>query len=88
MWYAVLNQELNLKDEFEGKPHKVQAGSIYAVRKYANDVLAKPVEGMSAKAFGPIELTRAEARRVFTKPTMSFSDAIEQSIMQCEANYC
>lgn len=88
MWYTVLNQELSLRDEFEGNYHKIKAGSIYAVRKHGSGILAKPIEGITAKSFGSIELTTEEARRVFTKPTTSFSDAIEESIMQSEANYC
>lgn len=79
-WYAVLNRELNCS---------IRAGSIYRVVRYSEDqVHAIPVEGTSAKHFGKLFLTPTEARTIFTRPTKDFNDAVEQSFLQSEANYC
>lgn len=89
MWYAVLTREITLQDKFIGQAHLIRAGSIYQVQKYSQDEIhAIPVEGVSAKQFGKLTLTPAQARTIFTRPTRDFDNAVEESIMQSEANYC
>ena len=84
MWYSVLRCEHTIPNI-----ETVRAGSIYRVQRYTDEiVLCTPVEGMSAQKAGPFKISAAKARQVFTRPTQSFSDAVEESIMQCEANYC
>ena len=79
MWYAVLRREF--KD--------VRAGSIYAVKKYDNhQIICIPVEGASAVRTGRLTLTVEMCRTLFTRPTRDFNDAVEESFVQCEANYC
>ena len=85
MWYAVLRRELPVPLTTK----RIRAGSIYHVRKYNDQyVLCTPVEGESAKVFGDIKVPTTEARTIFTRPTRDFNDAVEESFMQCEANYC
>lgn len=79
MWYAVLRREFK----------QIRAGSIYAVKKYDDQqVVCVPVEGTSAKQVGQLTLTVDMCRTFFTRPTKDFNDAIEESFMQSEANYC
>ena len=83
MWYTVLRTELQWAGVL------IRAGSIYQAKKYTeNVILFIPCEGQSAKLAGRFKLPAAQARVMFTKPTKEFSDAVEESIMQCEANYC
>ena len=83
MWYTVLRTELQWAGVL------IRAGSIYQAKKYTeNVILFLPQEGHSAKLAGRFKLPVSQARVMFTKPTKSFGDAVEESIMQCEANYC
>lgn len=83
MWYAVTRYEVSYNNSI------VRAGSIYQVRRDRKDnIVAVPMEGASAIKCGKFVLTQGQARDMFTKPTKSFNDAVEESIMQCEANYC
>ena len=85
MWYAVLRRELPIPLTTK----KIRAGSIYHVRKYNDQlILCSPVGGESAKQFGDIKIPTNDARTFFTRPTNDFNDAVEESFMQCEANYC
>ena len=83
MWYSVLRTEMSVASNV------IKAGSIYEVKKY-NDklILCIPTEGESAKRAGQFKTTIKEARTIFTRPTRDFNDAVEESFMQCEANYC
>ena len=87
MWYSVLRSEMAVPNKDGIKT--VRAGSIYAVKKYTEtEILCIPAEGISALDAGRVVISAAKARTFFTKPTRSLSDAFEESIMQCEANYC
>ena len=82
MWFTVLKEEfLDFK-----------AGSIFVATKTpSNMVVARlydlermePVHARESITCGP-----SAAKAMFTKPTKSLSDAMEESINQCEANYC
>lgn len=83
MWYSVLRAEISVADKL------IRAGSIYQVKKYTKDmILFIPQEGQSAKSAGEFKLPMGLARSLFTKPTQQFNDAVEESFMQSEANYC
>lgn len=82
MWFTVLTEEfLDFK-----------AGSIFVATKTpSNTVVANAydlgrMEPDPKKA--PIICRPAAARLMFTRPTRSLVDAMEESVNQCEANYC
>lgn len=83
MWYAVLNQEITIQEKFSGKYIKVPAGSIYVVGRDGQMVWGRSADEMCYQP--ELLLTQPEARQVFTKPTKSLGQAVEQSISICEA---
>lgn len=87
MWYSVLRHELAVPVVPGVK--MIRAGSIFNVKKYTEDtILCIPVEGYSAKEVGEFKLPVRHARAFLTTPTKEFNSAVEEAIMQCEANYC
>lgn len=83
MWYTVLNREITIQDK------TIRAGSIYRVVRHSQDEIhAHPLEGSSALQCGRLTITPLQARTIFTRPTKDFNDAVEESFMQSEANYC
>lgn len=98
MWYSVLRSEAKLTTSFRlvanvASPlHEVKyrAGTVFQVRK--SDVFVRMDRiDMDGKFVDPREFVLVsvdEARALFSKPTKVLSDAIEESIMACEAAYC
>lgn len=82
MWFAVLKEEFLL--------HK--AGTIFVVSKTpSNNVIAYQYDLEKceiAKGIEPISCGPSAARAMFARPTKSLTDAMEESVNQCEANYC
>lgn len=84
MWYTVLSCT-----EFDADGYK--AGTIYncvkrkdgKVGMYRVDPATDHLEQTPSFLISP-----EVARKFFSKPTKSFTDAMEQSFMVCEAAYC
>lgn len=82
MWFSVLKTEFLL--------HK--AGSVFVVAKTpSNNVIAKLYDLERCEIRTDVESIScgpSAARAMFTRPTKSLVDAMEDSVNQCEANYC
>ena len=84
MYYTVLRRDIPL----------ARAGAIFTARRdvYRNGEVLVNLTKLDLSKFPAVEVpftrvvyTQEGAREWFTKPTTDFDDAIEQSIMICEA---
>lgn len=82
MWYTVL-----YSTHFPTQ----KAGSIYNVTVGMHGMVVfyrVNSDGARLGINADFVLFREEARKYFSQPTKSFTDAMEQSFMVCEAAYC
>lgn len=82
-YYAVLTSE----------QFGTRAGSIFIVKKTHNEMVEGyrcdiDKNGQVVQQKSRIVITKKVARKIFTTPTKDWNSALEESFMQCEANYC
>lgn len=97
MWYTVLVKESELTTSISSIQEMrfvvYNAGSVFSAKAIFSemvrlDLLNLDDDGSIRRPGEFVVLTKEECKQLFTKPTQSFSDAVERSIMVCEAAYC
>lgn len=81
IWYSVMKTEHIL-------PHggsTLMAGAVFKVAKFS-DCLVSVTQLFGAKS--TYYFTPEQCRMLMTTPTQDLDDAMEQSFLQSEANYC
>lgn len=96
MWYTVLVKDSELTTSISFDPVQLvsyNAGSVFSAKAISSemvrlDLLNLDDDGSIKRPGEFVVLTKEECKQLFTKPTQSFFDAVEESVMVCEAAYC
>ena len=89
-WYTVAKKEtqgFRAGSVFKTWKDGIEQDTVWVVKQ---NFSYNPATGLTVgiNIGNPMKYSKLYARKIFTTPVRNLEDAMEESVMQCEANYC